>query len=249
MLDMILSLVVWSIAIGIICFAATGFKVASVNWKVLAYCLGIYAIYMLLLKTAAPLLSIDFGRPKRLNLEGKLLAAIYTIAVMIFCAKRFTGFASHETGFTLAQRAGSVIPACLVTLFFLVVVAAVEIVLKGGQTVELGSGYLLAYTLLAGLDEELMYRGFLVAGFCVVVGSTRVINMGTAVRVGGIIALVLFALIHGLRISDGAPVLSVAGIGLTFLFGCVFLWLRERTGSLLFPVISHSLANVVALFV
>ena len=73
--------------------------------------------------------------------------------------------------------------------------------------------------------------------------------MGTAVRVGGIIALVLFALVHGLRISDGAPVLSVPGIGLTFLFGCVFLWLRERTGSLLFPVISHSLANVVALFV
>ena len=249
MLDLILSLVMWSLAIGVICFAVTGFKAGNVNWKVLAWCLGIYAIYMVLLKTAAPLLSMDFGGPSRLNLEGKLLAAIFMIAVLFICAKRFTGFASHDTGLTLAQRTGSVVPACLVTLGLLVVVAAIEIVLKGGKTVELDAGHLLAYTLLAGLDEELMYRGFLAAGLCIVVGSTRVINVGTTIRIGGIIALVLFALVHGLRISDGAPALSVAGIGLTFLFGCVFLWLRERTGSLLFPVISHSLANVVALFV
>ncbi len=249
MLDLIFSLALWSIVIGVICFAVTGFRAGEVNWKVLAYCLGVYAIYMVLLKNTAPLLSMDFGGPKRLNLEGKLLAAIFMVAVLFYCVKRVTGFASHETGFTLKQRAGSVVPACLLTLGFLVVVAAIEIVLKGGKTVELEPGYLMAYGLLAGLDEELMYRGFLASGLCLVVGTTRVINMGTAVRVGGIIALVLFALIHGFRINDGALVLSVTGIGLTFLFGCVFLWLRERTGSLLFPVLSHSLANVVALFV
>jgi len=248
-IDQILSLVLWSIVVGVICFAVGGFRAGNVNWKVLAYCLGTYTIYMLLLKNAAPLLSIDFGAPKRLNLEGKLLAAIFMIGVLVFCAKSVTGFANHETGFTLAQRAGSVVPACLVTLGFLVFVAVVEIVLKGGKTVELEAGHLLAYGLLAGLDEELMYRGFLAAGLAIVVGSTRVINMGAAIRVGAIIALVLFALVHGLRITDGAPAVSVAGIGLTFLFGCVFLWLRERTGSLLFPVFSHSLANVVALFV
>ena len=249
MTDLIFSLVVWSLTICAICFAVTGFKAGEVNWKVLACCLGIYAIYMLLLKSSAPLLSLDFGGPKQLNLEGKLLAASFMIAVLIVCASRYTGFSRLDTGFTLAQRAGSVVPALLVTMGFLVFVAAIEVVLKGGQTTELEPSYLLAYGLLAGLDEELMYRGFLATGLCIVVGSTRVVNMGTPIRVGAFIALLLFAMIHGLRISDGALVLSVAGIGLTFVFGCVFLWLRERTGSLLFPVLSHSLANVVALFV
>ena len=249
MLDLIMSLVLWSIVIGVVCFAVTGFKGSAVNWRALAFCLGIYALYMLLLKTTAPLLSIDFGSPKRLNLEGKTLAALFMIAALIYCAKRFAGFTSQDTGFTLAQRKGSIIPACIVTLGFLVFVAAVEIVLKGGQTMQIESGHLIAYLLLAGLDEELMYRGFLAAGLCVVVGSNRIINFGTAIRVGAIIALILFALVHGLKISDGSLTLSIAGIGLTFVFGCVFLWLRERTGSLLFPVVSHSMANVVALFV
>ena len=249
MLDLILSLGVWSLAVGAICIAASGFNLSAVNWRALAFCLGVYAVYIVLLKFVAPLLPIDFGGPKQLALEGKLVAAIFMIAALIFCAKRITGFSNHDTGFTLTQRAGSVVPACVATLGFLVLVAAIEIVLKGGKTVEIDTGHLMAYTLPAGFDEELMYRGFLAASLSVAVGSTFVINIGAPIRVGGIIALVLFALVHGLRVSDGALVLSVAGIGLTFIFGCVFLWLRERTGSLLFPVVSHSMANVVALFV
>ena len=31
----------------------------------------------------------------------------------------------------------------------------------------------------------------------------------------------------------------------TCLYGLVFLWLRERTGSLIFPILAHNLANVV----
>ena len=249
MLDLLMSIILWSVIISALCFAVTGFKASAVNWKVLAFCFCIYTIYMVLLKATAPLLSIDFGSPKRLNLEGKTLAALFMIAVLVYCTKRFTEFTSQDTGFTLAQRTGSIIPACIVTLGFLVFVAAVEIVLKGGKTVEIESGHLMAYSLLAGLDEELMYRGFLAAGLCIVVGSARTISIGTAIRVGAIIALVLFALVHGLKIGDGALTLSVAGIGLTFIFGCVFLWLIERTGSLLFPVVAHSMANVIALFI
>ena len=31
----------------------------------------------------------------------------------------------------------------------------------------------------------------------------------------------------------------------TCLYGLVFLWLRERTGSLIFPILAHNLVNVV----
>ena len=31
----------------------------------------------------------------------------------------------------------------------------------------------------------------------------------------------------------------------TCLYGLVFLWLRERTGSLIFPLLAHNLVNVV----
>ncbi|MND07148.1 hypothetical protein D3C83_289500 [compost metagenome] len=49
---------------------------------------------------------------------------------------------------------------------------------------------------------------------------------------------------HGLGYADGAYSFDVGPALWTFSGGIVYGWLRFSTGSLLFPLLAHSLANV-----
>ena len=55
----------------------------------------------------------------------------------------------------------------------------------------------------------------------------------------------LFGVVHGLGWDDGVQV-SVEAMLWAGVPGLVLVWLRERTGSLVLPVVAHDLANSVA---
>ena len=60
---------------------------------------------------------------------------------------------------------------------------------------------------------------------------------------------VLFGLLHGVGWADGALQVDVAAIVLTGVIGFVEGWLRERTGSLVAPILFHNGFNVAQAFV
>lgn len=102
-------------------------------------------------------------------------------------------------------------------------------------------GYL---AVMPALNEELVYRGLLL-GFLNSVFPRKWEFLRAYIGWGVIIVTLLFALLHGIWLDyrlqlniSIVPLLSAAVSG--FIFG----WLRERTKSLVFPMIAHSAWNL-----
>lgn len=94
---------------------------------------------------------------------------------------------------------------------------------------------------LPGFDEELFYRGVLLFAMNEAFRN-RLIIAGAPLGFGGILSSILFGFAHALDYSEyvrfDTMVFATTAIPSLFL-----LWLRERSGSLLLPVVAHNLAN------
>lgn len=87
---------------------------------------------------------------------------------------------------------------------------------------------------LAALGEETAYRGFVLSRAVEVVGG------GAGGRALGIIvSSALFGMAHTEQ--------GVVGVGLTFLDGLFWCWLRYRYGSIWAPVLAHGINNTIGL--
>lgn len=87
-------------------------------------------------------------------------------------------------------------------------------------------------TALVGINEEWIFRGFLLAGFCRWWGLTR----------GAIIALACFGAFHLLNMAAGVPLqLGAVQVVSTILLGSVFLMAAIDTRSLVWPMTVHAL--------
>ncbi|AOT10621.1 CPBP family intramembrane glutamic endopeptidase [Pseudoalteromonas luteoviolacea] len=71
---------------------------------------------------------------------------------------------------------------------------------------------------------------------------------GAEINIARVAIVILFGLLHGLSYSDGDIVFSALNTLLTGFYGFIFLWLRERTGSLLMPILSHNAINLIGQF-
>jgi membrane protease YdiL (CAAX protease family) len=95
---------------------------------------------------------------------------------------------------------------------------------------------------MPGIEEETFYRGLLLFALNETFrGRWRIaaIDLGW----GGIIATFLFGLTHALGYSDGAFSFDVMTMAMTGIPALILLWVRERTGSVAWPVILHNFAN------
>ena len=81
-----------------------------------------------------------------------------------------------------------------------------------------------AAVVLAPVCEEILFRGFLFGALRSRLGSLFAAVVSSAV----------FAVLHGY---------SVAGLGAVFLYGLVFVWLYQRSGSLLPGMVAHAVFN------
>jgi uncharacterized protein len=93
--------------------------------------------------------------------------------------------------------------------------------------------YAVAVSVTAGICEELIYRGFLIA-FGVGV-------LGLHPYVAGGVAVVLFGVAHLYQGAAGMLRVSVFGVAMTGLY--------LSTGSLLLPIVVHALGDIVSLVV
>ena len=203
--------------------------------KRLTYGFGIlFAVYLGLddLVTGLPSSSAAFSFfHGEWNWSGKIYSLVLAIAVIFGL-----GIKSSAIGLTLKQKR---IGTSLIALFLLVLVSfSLGLVFKPSYP----SVETLAFqALMPGLAEELAYRGIAPA---ILLGLIRENGppQGTPWTVV-LITAVMFGVWHGLGYSGGAFSFDSIHSLYTFLGGIAYCWLRFYSGSLLFPILAHSLGN------
>ena len=199
--------------------------------------------YSLMLVTGSAWIPLDWLKADlSWNWGGKIAANWLWIGLLALTLRLKPGFRPAMAGFTLRQQAGSIRPAILVLVGVVLLSLALKLAMAS-QPFDLET--LLFQATMPGLDEEPMFRGILLY-FATLAIITRPIRLaGASLSVGGLALVLIFGLVHGVFFDGNEWHFAPASILFTGLYGLVFLWLRERTGSLIFPILAHNLANVV----
>lgn len=175
------------------------------------------------------------------NWEGKLLAMAASLAI---AASPAIGW--RRIGLTLAQEReglfGTLAIATAYCLFFVVIASMFP-----NDTIRADA---LAFQLtMPGLEEEIFYRGLMLfilneafRGRGRVAGA----NWGWS----ALLTSLLFGLAHAFSYSsdDGVSFDAII-MALTFIPSFLAVWMRERSGSLLLPIVMHNFGNSIFYFV
>ncbi len=206
---------------------------SSFRWKWLAAALVLNLVYQALLTRGFWMIPDPFPGADW-NWAGKFAAVTGTLAVMSMPV-----FGWKRCGLTLDQgpRWGGAIVmfAGLALLFFGLALSGTDGKPDGLETIAF------QWT-MPGLDEELFYRGTLLLALNEAF-RTRTNALGAPIGYGGLLSCVLFGLTHALSYEAGAADFDLMTFAMTGAPSLLLLWMRERTGSLLLPVIAHNIAN------
>ena len=154
--------------------------------------------------------------------SGKLYSIFFAVTLLFLVRPVLT---REDVGFTPRQKEGSLLTASLVVL----ALAAWALVVglnspKGQPNIRL----LIFLAVMPGLNEELIYRGYLLAILNKLM-PPKFTLFAAPVGWGVIVTSVLFGLLHGVWL-DSSLTLHLDGIALrnSTVSGFVFAWLREK---------------------
>lgn len=248
MLDLFLSLLgnIGIIALIVFAFERLGIVRVDAAWMVLSF--SLFCIYFFTVSKGGNIISIDGLIPHlNWNWGGKIASIFLWIVGLLLLSTLVKGFKLADAGFTWKQRQGSVRPAIIVVIFFLGLQLILSYTLGNGPNYD--TEKLLYQALMPGLDEEPMFRGILLYCMSLAVISQRFNLFRVRLNIAGLLLVILFGMLHGLMYSSGEWHLSLMSILITGVYGFILLWLRERTGSLVFPILAHNLVNLAGQFV
>ncbi len=174
------------------------------------------------------------------NWLGKGLALIITLAVASHPA-----FGWQRSGLTLKQKAGSLPSALVVGVLLIGLFTYFALSSDDGVSSAETLGFQLS---MPGLEEEPFYRGVLLLALNEAFRG-RIKALGIAWGWGALISSALFGMTHAFGFEDGGFSFDLMTFLLTGVPALVLVWLRERTGSLLLPVLLHNFGNSIGLFV
>lgn len=198
--------------------------------------------YMALLRSPAVLPLPDFFEMLSENWPGKTLSITGTF-LLIFL---LPGVTFRSVGLTWRQNSGSLMPVFITGVIVLVMISAIAYFLAPSPTPLLEN--VLWQATMPGLDEELFFRGLLLLLLHQAFGK-RFRLLGAETGWGLWVVTVIFGLLHGVTFSDGALSVSpLIVIGSGYL-GFIMTWMRERTGSLVAPILFHNIFNVTQAFI
>lgn len=171
------------------------------------------------------------------NWSGKAYSIIFAIAFLYICRKILT---KEDVGLTNRLNPGSVPPA----LIAIIALAAWAFIV--GISSPQGKPDLQTLTYLAimpGLNEELVYRGYLLGALDKIMPA-RFMLLAAPVGWGMIVTSLLFGLLHGFWLDNNLAIqIDIIALRNAAISGLIFAWLREKTGSLLMPIIAHGLED------
>jgi membrane protease YdiL (CAAX protease family) len=223
-------------------------KPIGVTWALGA--LVVFAIYSIALYHGGKLFTLDAMKPladllpsKGWNWRGKIVSILTTL-VMTGAVSLVLKNTWARAGFTLRQAPNSVRPALIATILLVGISCTLEYMAHDGT--DTSPGTLLYQAIAPGLDEEPFFRGLLllllVEAFAA--DQTRILCFGFA----GIISTIIFGVVHGVAVEDGAIQIAPLTILYPGATGLGLLYIRERTGSLLIPILAHNAINTALCF-
>lgn len=227
----------WMAAVAVVGLGAAALGRGRIGWGWLVAAVALMGVYDALLSRGYGLIPLDFGSSSW-NWEGKTLAVALSLAVATLLGWK-------RSGLTLKQdRQG--LPGALALCAVLVAVFVGLALYFPGQGFDADS---LAFQLtMPGLDEELFYRGVLLLMLNEAFGRPIRV-LGAPMGWAAVITSVAFGLMHALSYSDGAFAFDAVTMAATGLPALLLVWLREKTGSLLLPVLMHNFGNVVFMLI
>jgi hypothetical protein len=245
-MSLLLSVPIWLSPIGLGALFASRAQRAKLDVPSLAATVLAFGVYVAALfgGQALPLHAL-FG-PFHWNWAGKVLAILSTLAMVAVLIRVDPRHTLAGLGLTRAQAPGSLGPS-LAAIALLTLLSLVVALLEPGHDFSLER---LAYqTFMPSIDEELFLRGLLLGLLSVGLGGRSVSVLGAPISLACVVLTCVFALPHGLSIqADGGLDVSLIALAFTFIAGGVMVWLRQRTGSVLLPMLAHTLGNLAASF-
>jgi membrane protease YdiL (CAAX protease family) len=177
------------------------------------------------------------------NWTGKLIDIAVMVTIMLVLVAS-GAFKRTDFAFTLKQAPGTRRGLLLVVLPFLIIVALLAATLFGNPKPPSTETVLFEAT-LPGLAEELVWRGLLLALFDRMFAG-RVTILGAALGYSAIATSLVFGFVHSVQF-DSKLVLHTAFDNGAFaaVTGLVLVWIRARTKSLVFPVLTHNATNLI----
>ncbi|RPI34024.1 MAG: CPBP family intramembrane metalloprotease [Chloroflexota bacterium] len=165
--------------------------------------------------------------------SGKLYSffACLTIVVLIRQA-----IPCRQLGLTLRQNERSVLPGLLVLLAVSLAAAWIG---SGWDKGRFSLPVLIYMAIMPGLNEELVYRGLLL-GILNRIKPPGWNLFGAEIGWGTVITALIFGLLHGFWVEPGFAFHFLwYPVVFSSVTGFLLAWQKERTGSLLIPVLSH----------
>lgn len=176
--------------------------------------------------------------------QAMTLEALWALAFLLITR---TG---SQAGLTLRLSRQAWRDSAIVTVLLLILVVARQLAVRSlgvGAPAETSVNleFLIYQLTMPGLAEELSYRGVIQPELNRLLGRPWKL-LGAQVGWGWVIASLIFWAPHAFRV-DGSLHLTFYWPTLTMqlIAGFVLGWLRERSGSLLPPMLAHNLVNVV----
>lgn len=240
MVDLLIPVSVYIIIIAVLCLALSQLKLVKIklNWSLIAIALFTgYFFAPSILSTLVPLeiLFSSLAWPW----ADKLSAIFFSLFVLLILWIFKQQFKLADAGFTLKQNPNSLIPA-MKMLLLLLAFRFVFSSLFGGDDGSTDPEELFFLATMPGLDKEMLYRGILLYVLSQAISSARYPIYGAKVNIAGILLVLLFAIVNGLIWQYSQWSIFYISIVFSSVYGLALLWLREKTGSLLFPIVAHN---------
>ncbi len=213
-----------------------------VEWAPLLWAGFSFAIYMVALRTKGVLPQPGFMSGLELDWVEKSLSLLGTCAILAFLPR----VSFKDAGVRWDQTAGSLRPVVVAAVMTIVGATISSVMISSSPNVS--AEWLLFQATMPGLDEELFMRGLMLLLFHQAFGKSMTIG-GAKTGWGLWLTTLLFGLLHGIAWVEGGLQINAAAIVFTGLIGFVAGWMRERTGSLVVPVLFHNAFNVTQAFV
>lgn len=174
------------------------------------------------------------------NWQGKIMALAASIAVAALPA-----FGLRQVGLTVSHAAGSLKAAAPVAAAYCAFFALVALLLPSEPA---GVEDVAFQLTMPGLEEELFYRGVLLFALDQAFRGRKRL-LGVEWGWGAVLSCLLFGMTHAFGYSDGAFSFDPLTMALTAIPSFIAVWLRQRTGSLLLPVVLHNFGNSLSYIV
>ena len=166
------------------------------------------------------------------NWSGKILSLLLSAIVIVAF-----GLSPAAVGLTLRQRNAGI--GVIALALFVIWGACLGLLFKPGAP---DAETLAFQAIMPGLSEELVYRGIAPA---LLLGMIRQQKPSEDMPWAAIFATALvFGVWHGLQYSDGKFGFDFMSALFPLIGSIPGGWLRFKTGSLVFPILAHGIANV-----